>query len=105
MTTATLRRRSIRVLEKPSKSFDGWGAVEITVDDETTSYLVRPRPLNTGTLVFEVEKLDDQLKVVARYVTHVARDPQRSACECPGFLYHRHCKHLSGLTRVRNLLA
>jgi hypothetical protein len=112
-TSTTSRRRKqperrIRLL-KPIR--DGMGAVQIFIDGEPHNYLIYPLSSDFG-VAFRLVKQElvpqtegfYELQDTARY--DVCLNGERSSCECPGFLHHGRCKHVSGLTvlRQRNLI-
>jgi hypothetical protein len=84
----------------------GAGALLITVDGEHHTYLVSPVPSDFGS-AFLLTKQEHvpidpgvwELRDTARY--HVNLDGERSSCECLGFTKHGHCKHVEGLTVLR----
>jgi hypothetical protein len=90
------RQRTIRVTVPPS---DVNPACVVTIRGERgkdTDYHVCPIPSDFGT-AYEVTKMfeaDDA-------VYHVTLDGNRSSCDCPGFCHHGHCKHVSGLSALR----
>jgi hypothetical protein len=114
MSTATRSRKRVKPerrirLIKPIQ--DGMGAVQICIGGEPHNYLILPLTSDFG-LAFRLVKQElvpqtegyYELKDTARY--NVNLDGQQSTCECLGFCKHGHCKHVSGLTvlRQRNLL-
>jgi hypothetical protein len=109
MSTATKSRKRVKPerrirLIKPVQ--DGRGAVQITVGGEPHNYLIFPLPSDFGSafrlikqeLVPQTEGFYE-LQDTARY--HVCLNDQQSTCECLGFLRHNHCKHVEGLTVLR----
>jgi hypothetical protein len=109
MSTATKSRQRVKPerrirLIKPIQ--DGMGAVQITIDGEPHNYVVLRLSSDFG-YVFRLikEELVPQtegfyeLKATARY--NVNLDGPQSTCECLGFLKHHRCKHVEGLTVLR----
>jgi hypothetical protein len=114
MSTATKSRKRVKPerrirLVRPIK--DGMGALQITVGDEPHNYLILPLSSDFGSafrlikqeLVPETEGFYE-LKDTARYTVNL--NGEQSTCECLGFCKHGHCKHVDGLTvlRQRNLI-
>ena len=116
MTTATKSRprvkpeRRIRVLHPISA--ESAGVIAITVGKDENVYAVRPLPSDFGTafrlikgeLVEEPDEQTLRLRDAGQY--DVCLNGAHSTCECKGFLHHGHCKHVDGLTtlRQRNLI-
>ena len=115
MSTSTKSRkrvkpeRRIRVLKPMS---DGSaGVIAITVGKDEGVYAIRPIPADFGVAYHlikgELEEQEDntlRLRDAAHY--DVCLNGPQSTCECKGFLRHGHCKHVDGLTtlRQRNLI-
>jgi hypothetical protein len=114
MSTATKSRqrvkpeRRIRLLQ-PIR--DGSGAIEITIGEERHPYEVRLLDSDYGVAyrLIKQELIQQpegfyELEITACY--DVCLNGTQSTCECKGFLHHGHCKHVDGLTvlRQRNLL-
>lgn len=116
MTTATKSHkrvkpeRRIRILHPISDK--SAGVIEITIGKDENVYAVRPMPsdfgaafrLIKGELVEVPEEETLRLRAAEQY--DVCLNGPQSTCECKGFLYHGHCKHVDGLTtlRQRNLI-
>jgi hypothetical protein len=110
-TKARSRRkpeRRIRLL-KPIK--DGIGALQIVIDAEPHNYLILPLSSDFGAafrlIKQELLPVDPgvwELHDTARY--DVCLNGPQSSCECKGFLHRGQCKHVDGLTtlRQRNLI-
>lgn len=109
MTTATKTRQRV----KPQRGarilqpiLDGIAVIEIHVGKVRHTYEVRPMQADFGT-AFRIHKMElvqkeagvYELESTARY--DVCLNEQQSTCECKGFLRHAHCKHLDGLTVLR----
>jgi hypothetical protein len=98
--------RSVAILEQPTKDTDGWGAIRLTVGQESATYLCRfiPCQLGEGILGLELEKLAEDLGGIEE-TYHVALDPLQSMhqCECKGFLRHNRCKHVDGVAKLVEL--
>ncbi len=88
--------RSVRLLEDATADTQGWFAIRLTVGQDSAAYLVRSIPCAIGGLAFEVEKLNDALQSIEQYHVRIGT-PQDCSCDCPGFTYHAHCKHVEGL--------
>jgi hypothetical protein len=114
MSTATKSRkrvkpeRRIRLL-KPIQ--DGIGALQIAIDGEPHNYLILPLASDFGAafrlIKQELLPVDPgvwELHDTARY--DVCLNGEQSSCECKGFLHRGQCKHVDGLTtlRQRNLI-
>jgi hypothetical protein len=114
MSTATKSRQRVKPerrirLIKPIQ--DGMGALQITIGGESHNYLVFPLRSDFGS-AFRLVKQElvpqtegfYELTDTARY--NVCLDGERSSCECIGFSKHGHCRHVEGLTvlRQRNLI-
>jgi hypothetical protein len=109
MSTVTTSRkrvkpeRRIRLLQ-PIR--DGSGAIQITIGKERQPYDVRLLDSDYGVayrlikheLVQQPEGFYE-LEITACY--DVLLCGTESTCECKGFLKHRHCKHVEGLTVLR----
>ena len=110
-TKAHSRRKPERRIRLIRPIQDGMGAVQITIGGEPHNYLILPFPSDFGSafrlikqeLVPQTEGFYE-LKDTARY--HVNLNGPLSTCECLGFCKHGHCKHVEGLTvlRQRNLI-
>ena len=90
---------------------DGIGALQIAIDGEPHNYLILPLASDFGTayrlIKQELLPIDPgvwELHDTARY--DVCLNGQQSSCECKGFLHRGRCKHVDGLTslRQRNLI-
>ena len=92
---------------------DAPGEVVITTDGQAQAYTVTPLPCQFGAATFRVGKVElvptepdepPQPRETTRYAVHL--DGARSSCTCRGFRRRRKCKHVDGLTvlRQRNLL-
>ncbi len=109
MATATTKRnrkqpeRRIRLL-KPIQ--DGIGALQIVIDGEPHNYLILPLASDFGT-AFRLVKQQLlpvypgvwELHDTARY--NVCLNGEQSTCDCPGHSYRGRCKHVDGLTVLR----
>lgn len=95
----TVRRpaRSVQVVEAAGPDTGGWCAVRITVDRDTTLYLLRRTPTDFGE-GFELEKLDADLRLVETY--HVLAENGMSRCDCRGHEQHGHCKHAAAIAAL-----
>jgi hypothetical protein len=115
MSTATKSRkhvkpqRHIRILH-PIR--DGHaGVVAISVGKVEDVYAVQPIPSQFG-VAFHVikgelvEQPDNTLRLQDAAHYDVCLNGEQSTCECKGFLRWHHCKHVGGLTalRQRNLI-
>lgn len=116
MSTSTTSRkrvkpeRRIRLLHPISDK--SAGIIAITVGKDEHVYAVRPIAadfgiayrLIKGELVEEPDEQTLRLRDAAHY--DVCLNGPQSTCECKGFLHHGHCKHVDGLTtlRQRNLI-
>jgi hypothetical protein len=112
MATIATRRprvkaaRSVRLLRPAA---DGVGhCLLITVGGVHHAYEAHPVPSDFGTafrlLKWESVPLDPgvwELQVTARY--NVCLDPEGDRCDCLGHARHGHCKHASGLRKLREL--
>jgi hypothetical protein len=111
-TTKTRTRRKperrIRLL-KPIQH--GIGAMQIVIDGEPHNYLIFPLKSDFGAAFRLVKKellpIDPgvwELHDTARYDVNL--NGLQSTCECKGFLQRGKCKHVDGLTtlRQRNLI-
>jgi hypothetical protein len=115
MSTATKSRkrvkpeRRIRVLHPLSDS--GAAVVAITVDNKEDVYAVRRIAADFGVAYRLikgelVEEPDNTLRLRDAAEYDVLLDGERSTSECKGFLRWHRCKHVDGLTtlRQRNLI-
>lgn len=73
----------------------GPGAVEIALDRLERAYLLTPFASDFGR-AFQLEKIGTTT------VYNVLLDGHDSSCDCPGFTYTGHCKHLD---TIRELVA
>ena len=80
--------RSIKLLVRPAP--ENAGVVRITVGKESADYLLTEVGADFGR-GFLVEKVC--FDAPAAY--HVNIDGDKRTCECPGFVQHSHCKHLT----------
>jgi hypothetical protein len=115
MTTATKSRkrvkpeRRIRVLKPISDN--SAGVLAITIGKDEGVYAIRPIPADFG-VAFRlikgelVEEPDNTLRLRDAAEYDVLLNGRESSCTCPGHTYHGHCKHVDGLTtlRQRNLI-
>ncbi|HEY7310011.1 MAG TPA: hypothetical protein VH643_11685 [Gemmataceae bacterium] len=113
-TTAKTRKsrkpeRRIRVLHPLSDS--GAAVVAITVDNKEEVYAVRRIAADFGAAYHVikgelVEEPDESLRLHDAAHYDLCLNGEQSTCECKGFLRWHHCKHVSGLTalRQRNLI-
>lgn len=115
MSTATKSRprvkpeRRIRVLKPISDN--SAGVLAITIGKDEGVYAIRPIPADFG-VAFRlikgelVEEPDNTLRLRDAGQYDVCLNGPQSTCECKGFLHHGHCKHVDGLTtlRQRNLI-
>jgi hypothetical protein len=117
MSTATQvrrRRKPDRRIEltQPPKP-DAPGVAVITLGGQAQAYTVTPLPCQFGAAAFRVGKVElvpteanepPQPRETARYAVHL--DGAQSRCTCRGFCRWQRCKHVDGLTvlRQRNLL-
>jgi hypothetical protein len=97
------RKRRIRLI-KPIQ--DGIGAMQIPSDDELHNYLIFPLKSDFGTAFRLVKQellpIDPgvwELHDTARY--NVCQNGEQSTCDCPGHSYRGQCKHVDGLTVLR----
>jgi hypothetical protein len=116
MTTATKSRprvkpeRRIRILH-PIRDNNA-AVIAITVGKDEGVYAVRPMPSDFGTAfhLIKGELIEDadaetlRLRNAAEY--DVLLNGRESSCTCPGHTYRGKCKHVDGLTtlRQRNLI-
>jgi hypothetical protein len=115
MSTATKSRprvkpeRRIHVLKPISDS--SAGVIAITIDSKEDVYAVQRLSADFGVAYHivkgELEEQEDntlKLKNAAEY--DVLLNGRESSCTCPGHTYRGHCKHVDGLTtlRQRNLI-
>ena len=108
---ARSRRKPERRIRLVKPIQDGMGALQITIGGEPHNYLIYTLRSDFGS-AFRLIKQElvpqeegfFELEDVARY--NVCLNGQQSTCECIGFSKHGHCKHVSGLTvlRQRNLI-
>lgn len=82
------------------------GSIQITIGKQVHCYNILPIPSDFGTAfrLTKRELVHDgygmwELHDMARYDVNL--NGQQSTCECKGFLHHGHCKHISGLTVLR----
>ena len=110
-TKARSRRKPERRIRLLKPILDGMGAVQIFIDGEAHNYLILPIPSDFGAAfrlikqeLLPVEPGVWELEDTACY--NVNLNGPQSTCECLGFLQHGHCKHVEGLTvlRQRNLI-
>jgi hypothetical protein len=102
--------RRIRLLHRMTDR--SAAVVAITVGKEEGVYAVRLMPSDFGTAfhLIKGELIEDtdaetlRLRNAAEY--DVLLNGRESSCTCPGHTYHGHCKHVDGLTtlRQRNLI-
>ena len=109
MSTATKSHKRVKPerrirLIQPIR--DGSGAIEITIGKERHAYDVRLLDSDYGIAYRLIEQgLVQQpegfyeLEITACY--DVLLNGTQSTCECKGFLHHGHCKHVAGLTVLR----
>jgi hypothetical protein len=110
-TKARSRSKPERRIRLIKRIQDGMGAVQITIGGEPHNYLILSLASDFGAAfrlikqeLMPVEPGMWELKDTARY--NVNLNGQQSTCECLGFCKHGHCKHVEGLTvlRQRNLI-
>jgi hypothetical protein len=85
--------------------------VAITVDGNEDVYAIRPIAADFGA-AFRVikgelkEQPDNTVRLYDAAVYDVCLNGEQSTCECKGFLRWNRCKHVAGLTalRQRNLI-
>jgi hypothetical protein len=107
-TTANARsrikpERRIRLL-KPIQN--GKGALQILIDGEPHNYLIFPLASDFGS-AFRLVKQEHlpidpgvwELHDTARY--NVCLNGEQSTCDCPTHSYRGRCKHVEGLTVLR----
>jgi hypothetical protein len=82
--------RSIRLVRPPGE--DGIGIFCITVGTDSVFYTMHEIPCEIGGRGFAVHRLG----LGTLYHVRVGDAPDCS-CECKGFLYHGHCRHILGL--------
>lgn len=110
MTTASKPRprvkpeRRIRVLHPLSAS--SAAVVAITVDGNEDVYAVRRIAADFGDAYHVikgelVEEPDETLRLRDAAHYDVCLNGEQSTCECRGFLRWHHCKHVAGLTALR----
>jgi hypothetical protein len=115
MSTSTQTRKpvkSCRTIRLRSPIKDGLGVIIISKGEQSTPYLIAPLSSDFGTAYRVVKQelvpIDPgvwELQDAATY--HVCLNGPQSTCECMDFLKRgRPCKHISGLTvlRQRNLI-
>jgi hypothetical protein len=115
MSTATKSRkrvkpeRRIRVLQPMSDN--SAGVIAITIGKDEGVYAIRRIPADIGVAYHLikgelVEEPDNTLRLRDAAEYDVLLDGERSTCECKGFLRWHRCKHVDGLTtlRQRNLI-
>jgi hypothetical protein len=115
MSTSTTSRkrvkpeRRIRVLKPMSDS--SAGVLAITVGKDEGVYAIRSIPAAFGVAYHLikgelVEQEDNTLRLCDAAHYDVCLNGQQSSCECKGFLHRGRCKHVDGLTtlRQRNLI-
>jgi hypothetical protein len=66
----------------------------------TDNYFILPVPSDWG-LAYEVTKLVPGKGGEARYHVNLGGEGEPASCECKGFLAHGHCRHIEGLTALR----
>ena len=110
MSTVTTKRtrkqpeRRIRILHPISDN--SAGVIAITVDNKEDVYAVRRIAADFG-VAFHVikgelvEEPDETLHLRDAAHYDVCLNGPQSTCECKGFLRHGHCKHMDGLTVLR----
>ena|SRR5579875_3747589 len=111
MTTTTKSRPSV----KPSRRIcalqpipgQAAGVLAITVGKKEDVYAICALPSAFGVafrlIKGELEEQADgtvELRAAAQYEVCLG---ERPSCECPGFLFHGHCKYVEGLTALRQL--
>lgn len=67
------------------------GVVRITIDEESWHYWIRRMPCVYGQ-AFQIENFGGNT-----YEVVVSVEAITDCCNCKGFLYHLHCKHVDGL--------
>jgi len=83
-------KRVIRLLQSPTRH--RFGIFSISVGPETAYYVFREIPCFIGGRGYIVYRLGRRRS----YHVRVGRREDCS-CECLGYLYHRRCRHISGL--------
>jgi hypothetical protein len=71
---------------------DGVGVFCIIVGEDRTYYTVRELPCQIGGRGFAVHRTG----LGELYHVRIG-GAEDCSCECKGFLYHHHCKHVTGL--------
>ena len=110
-TKARSRRKPERRIRLLKPIQDGIGALQIFINGAPHNYLILPLVSDFGAAFRLVKQellpIDPgvwELRHTARY--DVCLNGPQSSCECKGFLHRGKCKHVDGLTtlRQRNLL-
>jgi hypothetical protein len=101
--------RRIRVLKPISDN--SAGVLAITIGKDEGVYAIRPIPADFG-VAFRlikgelVEEPDNTLRLRDAGQYDVCLNGEQSTCDCPAHSYRGRCKHVDGLTtlRQRNLI-
>ncbi len=84
------KARSIRLMRPPA--LDGVGIFCVTVGEENDFYTLHELPCEIGGRGFAVHKTG----LGTLYHVRIG-EPEDCSCECRGFLYRGHCRHVLGL--------
>jgi hypothetical protein len=82
--------RSIRLVRPPTQ--DGVGVFQVTVGAETAHYVLQEVSCDIGGRGFAVHRLG----LGSLYHVRIGK-PEECSCECQGFLFRGHCRHILGL--------
>ena len=82
--------RTVRLV-RPA-AIDGTAVICVTLAEQATCYAVREIPCEIGGRGFAVHRTG----LGNLYHVRVG-PPEDCSCECRGFLYHGHCRHVLGL--------
>lgn len=105
-TKARSRRKPERRIRLLKPIEHGIGALQIVIDGEPHNYLILPLASDFGSAFHLVKQellpVDPgvwELHDTARY--DLCLNGPQSTCECKGFLHRGRCKHVDGLTVLR----
>lgn len=92
----TLPQRRVRWLQRPERTFDDYGCIELTVGKEVTPYLIRRIATDFGLAGFQLLKLDAAMRETSDQY-HILLHGDLSRCDCIGWEAHGNCKHLDAV--------
>lgn len=90
--------RTVRVLERPTA--DAEGRLLVTQGPASDLYFVREISSQIPGRAFRVEKFG--MDAGESYAVLIGHNPAESSCECKGFNYCGHCRHVEALTLLTN---